>query len=537
MRNYMICVGGSGARVLRATVHMAACGMIPVDDLEVVIIDPDKDTKTTSLAVQELKDYQNLKKIYSGNKILNTAIHHFEQNTTDSYIISPISDEIRTLKDVCGIEQEMEEVMHWFFKEEELDQDLRKGFYARPAIGAVFFSNFNNEEFVRLLDEIIDSLGSQEPVNILLAGSVFGGTGASGVPTILKLLAGRLEEEYAKGKNLTQYLHTGSVFILPYFSAKEAVNAAKTTDEISIRVGDFSGNTKEALRYYDVEGYFGKFTPDNFRKLQNIYLVGQAEMDEVNKYAVGSVEQKNKAHLVELYAALAAGDFFARLKNAADDKERQGIYVYARSDKMTWKDFPVPYGMKSPSAKQNMAMFLRFCMVFLLYIYQEVYDPINHGIYEPDKYLKKHPINREEWYFRLINSTDDDFKVSMNTVYTYCVDYLNWFFEVHAERNENNKNANSDKLILNTEKMALVEPEFYNLHKILFPEKYAGLDNKMRERFLKQLKTVFGEIITEEEKHYSMTAIISALNNCRKCPEDAVTYLIDNILDVLEGIK
>lgn len=537
MKNYIICVGGSGARVLRAVIHMSACGLLAVEELEVIIIDPDKDTMTTSLAVQELKDYQELRRLYGGNRILQSDILHFAQKKNDSYIISPVEEEIKTLRDLCGTEQDMEELMHWFFKEEEIEQNLEKGFYARPAVGAAFFSNFEDKDFIRFLDNIIGTLRNQEEVNLIMTGSIFGGTGASGIPTILKLIGERLEAECAKGIKLYKNLNTGAVFILPYFNVLEAENQAKNDPNISIQVGSFSGNTKEALNYYDIEGYYGKMSHENCRKFENIYLVGQEVLDEVSDYAVGSAAQKNKAHVVELYAALAVSDFFGRMIKEDDPNGKDGIFVYARNDIMTWKDFPVPFGYKEGSVRQKIAAFIRFSTFFNIFIYESLYDSIKNGTDGVNIYKKNLFFRKEQWYYRLINEKDSNLKTNMNCIRTYCVDFLNWIFEIHSVRKTRGAVLNRDKLVLNRQDMDLVGECYEELHQFLMQEKYELGEEEFEDLQYKARNDVtnsFQELITEEEKKTGMKRIISKLNDSPMYKENYVTQLIDRICDVLK---
>lgn len=540
MKNYFICIGGSGARVLRAVVHMAACGLIRLENLDVVLIDPDKDTKTTTIAVDELKDYQEVTRIYGKNKHFRPFITHFRQRENDSYIISPMAENVNTLLDLCRTEPETEEIMSWFFKEGELKQNLDKGFYARPAIGSVFFSNFKNKDIEHLLETIIGALRNQEDVNLMFVGSVFGGTGASGMPTLLKLLAEELEKEGRRGNELYRYLHTGAVFVLPYFNVLDAETQIRKNGDIAIQIGSFTGNARQALYYYDAEQFYGSFTTDNCRKFQNIYLIGQSSLDDVCEYAVGSAGQKNKAHIVELYGALAVGDYFGRVTEKKEAVEKEGIFVFAREDKITWKSFPIPFGYQEGDVRRYIVSFLRFCVFFTFFIYEELYESIHNGLEGINVYGRRRFFRREQWYYRLINEKDDGLKGNMNTIRAYCVDFLKWFYEINAVYSAGTDKNEGNRLTLNAGGMELVGSVYEEIYQFLSTQEESAdtkdeRSNSVMERYRKDILKSFEDLFAEEESRGKLSHVISRLNDRKRFEENYTEELIDCIFDTLEG--
>lgn len=539
MKNYMICIGGSGARVLRAVTHISACGLLRMENLEVVLIDPDKDTKTTTMAVDELKDYQEITRIYGGNRHFRPSVTHFRQRKNDSYIISPMAENVNTLLDLCKTEPDSEDIMSWFFRKNEREQNLDKGFYARPAIGSVFFSNFRNEDISRLFDAIIGTLRNQEPVNLMFIGSVFGGTGASGIPTLLKLLAERLEKEGRNGNELFRYLNTAAVFILPYFNVLDAETKARENAEIAIQVGSFTGNTRQALYYYDAEQFYGNFTADNCRKFQNIYLVGQSSLDDVCEYAVGSAGQKNKAHIVELYSALAVADYFGRITGGTNQEDREGIFVFARQDQLTWKSFPVPFGYQEGDVRRNIASFVRFSVFFIVYLYESLYDTARNGLDGVNVYDRKRIFRKEQWYYRLIDRKDEALKRNMNIIRAYCADFLKWFYEINAVYTS--EPAERGKLVLKGDTIKLVDEKYESVYQFLLEQTQTGAPGTgersgadRMEKLKKDIVSNFESLITEEESTGRISHVISELNDSSKYKENYVKELIDRLYDVLE---
>lgn len=527
MKNYLICIGGSGARVLRAMVHMSACGLVLTDNIQTVIVDSDKNTITTSFAIQELQDYQNVKKIYQGKRFWKTEINLFSRD--NDYVISPNQEKLRNLRELCGAQKDLERAMKWFFKREKLEQELEHGFCAEAAIGAAFFPGIDSYDFAGFLDGIQDVLeAGQEDVNIMLAGSVFGGTGAAGIPVLLRLIGQRLQNA-SKGRQLFKRLHTGGVLMFPYFSVgegrspsgEEGTAAFERTFHISI---------KGVLQYYNAEGYYGKLSERDYGKFENMYLIGQETPDEVNEYA--PEKQKNKAHLAELYGALAISDFFERMK--VDQADKRGIYVCARNVPVTWDDFPVPYGYEKEDIRKRLSLMIRFCAFFTSYIYQKLYDPVHQEEGAGLCYR-----GYDQWYYYQLKRRDEKLKENMDIIRRYCLDFLNWIFEVNAEKMQKEA-EHKERLCLDKEGMKLLGDVFEELFILLFPQNYhwkEGEQKKAQEALLKEVYRGFNKIMAMEEKTRPIWYVVARLNDEMPCrQEDYMTELIDRILKGLEEI-
>ena len=90
-------------------------------------------------------------------------------------------------------------------------------------------------------------------------------------------------------------------------------------------------NTKAALDYYRKSDLL-----DNIFK--SIYLIGDNDLNDVGNFSLGSTTQKNEANFIELYAALAAVDFFNKKEFSNFESP-----MCARADgtnKIEWEDLP-----------------------------------------------------------------------------------------------------------------------------------------------------------------------------------------------------
>jgi len=129
---------------------------------------------------------------------------------------------------------------------------------------------------------------------IFVIGSIFGGTGASGVPVIIR----KVHEEY-KTQITAGNMHIGAAFLLPYFEFispedKKRLHAVSS---------DFAFNSQCALRYYE-ESQISNL-------LSEMYFVGNSTSTFVSTAPAG-VEQKNPAMLPEVVAACGISKFFER---------------------------------------------------------------------------------------------------------------------------------------------------------------------------------------------------------------------------------
>lgn len=296
--NYIFFIGGSGARAYKAFLHACAAGIIRADEAKVILLDADSQNAACKASCKLFDIYKRHRSMLCDTQFTSPAFHCDVQMYWNKPV-SPIAANITHLEQITGgIETDTRKrILKWFYSEEERIQDLENGFYAHPNIGCIFFQNFgSNQSLDRCINNIVSDLSTTRNTRIVIVGSVFGGTGAAGIPSILKMI-----EERCKEANISRpTLPIGAVLITPYF--KVTKKEKSKTSNIIIDSDDFFGNTRTALDYY-------RFISNKFEK---IYLVGQKNLDLVNPdYADGGEKQDNKPHIVEVFAATAIKDFLA----------------------------------------------------------------------------------------------------------------------------------------------------------------------------------------------------------------------------------
>ena len=303
MGYYAIGIGGTGAKCIESLIHLAAAGMMPKkkQELHVLFVDPDKANGNLERAVGTLECY----KTFSNNPQL--AQPDLLQTEIDSFadpIFSPFDDVddnkpiLEKYLDHAGLKLANDGAADLFevlYSKKERTTQLDKGFRGHPSIGAAVMAQTvlgGDGPWKNFLAKVaIDPMPK-----IFLAGSIFGGTGASGFPNIAKLIKIALD-----GKPNNEQI--GGALILPYFTF---IVPDGKDDELKAKAEHFLMNTQAALPFYQQHLNKGLKNP----VYNAIYLMGDESQVKVDKFALGGKPQQNAQHFVELYAALAAIHFF-----------------------------------------------------------------------------------------------------------------------------------------------------------------------------------------------------------------------------------
>src|ERR1700722_15516302 len=197
MSNFLIAVGGSGAKLMHSLIHLGAAGMLPANrtTLTALLVDPDENNGN-------IEECRNLERIYHACRELNVGkTDLFRGQISLKGPWTPITSQSDSLKEIFNYNQlanndsEEAQLMDLFFERGELEMSVKQGFRGRPAIGATVFANSVNFERGDWKDfrSAIKNAGAASPPHILFAGSVFGGSGASDVPTLVRLLSNHLQ--------------------------------------------------------------------------------------------------------------------------------------------------------------------------------------------------------------------------------------------------------------------------------------------------------------------------------------------------------
>ncbi|MDE6055925.1 MAG: hypothetical protein K2G55_19710, partial [Lachnospiraceae bacterium] len=234
--NYAFFIGGSGARTYRALLHAAAMGVLHTNEIKVMRIDADYTNQAHSDCDALYKQYQNIHQMAANTK----KIFQCDIMPMCKDVVSPVYSSASKLLELVGQENpDRIRMLKALYTKDEQKQDLTGGFYSHPNIGCIFFSNLRNPELQNCIAEIATRLQNGESVDIALIGSIFGGTGASGIPAIYKLICSQLA-----GNPHFDKLTIGGIFLTPYFKVKDQSN--NVSENIPIHMDEFYFNTYQA---------------------------------------------------------------------------------------------------------------------------------------------------------------------------------------------------------------------------------------------------------------------------------------------------
>ena len=296
---FVFCIGGTGLRVMKSVVMMAAAGMKTNGyDIVPVIIDPHVDLEENTILTTTIGDYIKVYKNATSDRaqqlsapegFFNTKITRLEDLDNQQNSVSASMAEKKTFGQYLNVGKLANNDVNKFliqtlYSQENLNNSLSVGFKGNPNVGTV------------VLNEMISGADwydafrrhCEKGDRIFIISSIFGGTGASGYPLLEKKI--RDDQAHPQVQNAVM----GAVTVLPYYSLDDP-----TTSGSDIDSSNFYTKTKAALSYYE-------------KSVKSDYLYYVGEQSLRANYKNNEKEQKDKAHIVELVAASALYDFLSR---------------------------------------------------------------------------------------------------------------------------------------------------------------------------------------------------------------------------------
>lgn len=344
MTDILIGVGGTGAKIVEAAMMLFAAGLGP-RRVHVGLVDQDssngnvartKDLIATYRTVREQWQSQSKSSAIDWNSIDFCRTEVVELFGRDNPIWVPGGD-TSTIRQLIGqnLDPARQDLLDLLFTPggDEQDLVLGEGYRGRAHVGAAALISRLSDPSNPLstkVGELMAGGGGREQVRVFVAGSVFGGTGAAGFPTIARELHRiRTDKDFTnKGR-----VAIGGALMLPYFGF-----ASPDADERSrvVTTDELLPKTQLALEHYDTlfetESAFDRF-----------YLVGWDRFFQLGYHKAGNEGQRNPPLLPELFAAAAAVEF-TRTDEAtlARSGAADRIRVSARHERqVTWSDFPL----------------------------------------------------------------------------------------------------------------------------------------------------------------------------------------------------
>lgn len=359
---YVFGIGGTGSRVIKALTMLVAAGVY-INNREIVpiIIDPDESNGDVTRTIEILKNYK-----YARSSLRFTDAdknRFFETKITDvipgfKLVLNDIkNDKFRDYIEYSGLDPNNKALINLLFSKDNLDSDMEVGFKGNPNIGSVVLNQFKQSRDFR---DFASSFGQED--RIFIISSIFGGTGASGFPLLLKNIR-NTDHKIPTWKYL-QDAPVGAITMLPYFGVVP-------DEESKIDKSTFISKTKAALSYYE-DNVSGN------NSLNALYYLG----DDITKdYAnhEGSVSQKNDAHFLEIAAALSIVDF-AKIGN------QELVNIEGKAQSPIYREFGIKDAVKAiifdnlgATTQRILKKSLTQYLLFSLYVRDKLADSLDQN--------------------------------------------------------------------------------------------------------------------------------------------------------------
>lgn len=383
---YVFGIGGTGSRVLKSLTLLLAAGVrINADEIVPVIIDPDHAAADLTRTVKLMRDYNKVyDKICHSNDSKNGFFHTKINMEILPSVTLPIENTLDVdFKEYIGLSEMKDEkgkhnanfaLASMLFSEKNLNSKMDVGFKGNPNIGSVVLNQIALSEEFR---SIVSSFKQDD--RIFIISSIFGGTGASGFPLLLKNLRA-ISNDFA-GNAYAKNAAIGAVSVLPYFDVKP------DPEKSEIDSSTFVSKAKAALSYYD----------HNMTEANALYYIADNLSKQYNN-SEGGTTQQNEAHFVELASALAIIDFAWETDLKTDDgKPQETIYkefgIKQAAKEITFGDLD---DKTNHTIKQPLTQFMLFCKYLneqILSSYKQMPWAIDHKF--DDSFIKSTPFRSD----------------------------------------------------------------------------------------------------------------------------------------------
>jgi hypothetical protein len=416
---HIVSVGGTGHKVLASLIHLAACGAFRSKQFaEIDIITIDADNANGNLA-RTKKTFENYKKFYQAVNGSGSDLIRINSVVSDLNI-SLFQGDKKSLGNAFNFTNlhasSEDELIKFLYTNDEIAAEFEEGFYGHTSIGAVIVRDI-------LMEEKKDG-GEENPARkawgdfkkhisnedqIVVVGSIFGGTGASCIPVVLK----ELEDKKNNGTGLA------TVILTPYFQAVRESDIEETgqpdVNKLQPDSNNFNIKAKAALNYYEIE--------KKLEATHALYVIGEPSANYSYELASrGNESQKNKAHPIELFAATAILDFVLNNTN-----RRNGNLCVAKRDFIdgeycyTWQMLQDV----DPDLPRLMQTFTRTAIFYNKALYPQLAnDHKAAGIWKKYYHDSQRPLEK---------LMDEKNQLYYKSIREYLELFVEWMFEMHKK--------------------------------------------------------------------------------------------------------
>lgn len=372
--NVLIGIGGTGAKIVEAALYLLSAGVGPKAKVVVALVDQDNSNGNVVRTEQLLKLLVGLRKHFGagmanhidwkaneadgGSSLFSIEMEPLFEGTAHWRPSPDSSPTLRHILQHQDLPEDERSLFNLLFRDEsaapsETEQtlDLAEGYRGRAHVGAaamVSAISHDQPEFLNRMIELMRLSAGGDEVRIFMAGSLFGGTGAAGFPTIARILnklRGPTNGERIQGDKI----RIGGALMLPYFRFGEPNDPAANV----ITSAQLLPQARVAVEFYQ-----GLLQQESV--FDRLYVTGWDKLFDLGYHQPGRAEQRNPALLPELVAALGAMDFFT---HGEKDFTVSAPLVAARREQEVfgWEDLPAHTELKR-SLYDRLGRTLRFAL-------------------------------------------------------------------------------------------------------------------------------------------------------------------------------
>lgn len=299
-------IGGTGARVIKSLTMLMAAGVrVNASEVVPILVDPDRSNGDLNRTLDILQLYQQIRQKleFDTNQFFRNSLQTISELATKNQQAGLVAENFRSKLegvqnkrfrdfihyDLLDTDEQRpnHDLLSLLFSEANLDASMDVGFKGNPNLGSVVLNQYKDSGDFRVFAENFNP-GDR----VFIIGSLFGGTGAAGLPLLLKNI--RNADSGVANFNFLNAAKVGALAVMPYFGL--AQNEQSAIDDQT-----FMAKTKAALAYYK----------DNVNgELNALYYIGDPDVKKHDNHE-GSTLQKNDAHFVEVASAMAIVDFMS----------------------------------------------------------------------------------------------------------------------------------------------------------------------------------------------------------------------------------
>jgi hypothetical protein len=439
-RSVIYAVGGTGAKLVEALIHLCVAGLVR-ESIAVRIIDQDEtngNVKRLRTLIGHYNAIRSWLRFENGGLSANCPLFLPEIEGANE-VLRVLPDVSATLANAYGLSAlndahigDNDLLMQTLFSPQERTGHMVNGFRGQPAVGAAAFLSPTSRAQSRLWATVRQDEREARDGEIrrfLFLGSIFGGTGAAGVPT----LAGFLRH---CSRGAPRPPRVGAVLMLRYYDIE---NRGEFGPALPAQV-------RAALEFY-MQALRVTNGDDDERLIERLYLVGLSrELSVMPDMQGGGDAQSNPALMPELIGALAGASFLADsgTKRApdgvADTEPSSPIWLcgHAQPDRVTWADLPAVFteyslegrvrqGSNYPSdAPRLLCSLARFALCYTF------------GLHSASSLSAIPYVADLPAYFRFLDQGQlarGGYDERAAAVKDYCVRFLRWFAAMHYTAN------------------------------------------------------------------------------------------------------